>query len=88
MKILQNLLINFVRASLWPAYMGLLSVIARSGPWPRSLGRPAGFIFAVLALMVFVTLLLRRSSVTTVGCIRSLNCPMTSSGNSNARSTL
>jgi len=59
MKILQRLLINLVRASLWPAYLGLLSIMARIGPWPRSLGRPAGFIFAVLALTVLVTLLLR-----------------------------
>ncbi len=59
MKTLQRLLISLVRASLWPAYLGLLSVIARSGPWPRSLGKPAGFILSVLALALFATSMLR-----------------------------
>jgi small-conductance mechanosensitive channel len=59
MNTLQRLLISSLRASLWPAYMALLSIVARIGPWPRGIGRPAGFIFAVLAMAMFATSLLR-----------------------------
>jgi potassium efflux system protein len=57
---LHRLLIGVGSALLWPFYFGLLSVAARTGPWPRSIGRPASFVLAVLALAMFASSLLRR----------------------------
>jgi potassium efflux system protein len=59
LKTLHRLLIGLASALLWPVYMGLLSVTARTGPWPRGIGRPASFVLAVLALAMFASSLLR-----------------------------
>ena len=59
MNTIQRLLLNLVRASLWPAYLAFLSVIARIAPWPRSLGRPAAFVFGVMAVAIFALSILR-----------------------------
>ncbi len=58
-KTLRRLAIGLASAALWPAYLLLVSVIARWGPWPRSLGRPLGFILTVLALTTLGFSLLR-----------------------------
>ncbi len=57
---LNRFLIGLASSLLWPLYFGLLSVTARTGPWPRSIGRPASFVLAVLALAMFASSLLRR----------------------------
>jgi potassium efflux system protein len=56
---LKRLAIGLASALLWPIYMVLLSVAARSGPWPRGVGRPASFVLAVLAVAMFASSLLR-----------------------------
>ncbi len=56
---LHRLLIGLASAVLWPVYLGLLSVAARTGPWPRGIGKPASFVLAVLALAMFASSLLR-----------------------------
>jgi small-conductance mechanosensitive channel len=58
-KTLQRLAIGLVSASLWPVYMFLLSSIARIGPWPRSVGRPMGFVLVVLGLTIFASSIFR-----------------------------
>lgn len=59
LKTLHRLMIGLASALLWPAYMGLLSVAARTGPWPRGIGRPASFALAVLAAAMFASSMLR-----------------------------
>lgn len=56
---LRRLMIGLASALLWPCYLGLLSVAARTGPWPRGVGRPASFVLAVLALTLFASSTLR-----------------------------
>ena len=59
LKTLHRLMIGLASALLWPFYMGLLSVAARTGPWPRGIGRPASFVLAVMALAMFASSMLR-----------------------------
>lgn len=59
LKTLHRLGIGLASSLLWPVYMALFSVTARTGPWPRGIGRPVSFVLAVLALAMFVLSLLR-----------------------------
>jgi small-conductance mechanosensitive channel len=56
---LRRLSIRLALAALWPVYMLLLSVAARTGPWPRDIGRPVSFVLAVLAGTMLASSLLR-----------------------------
>jgi potassium efflux system protein len=59
MNLIQRLLLNLVRVSLWPGYLAFMSLIAGIGPWPRSFGRPAAFVFTVMAMAIFTLSMLR-----------------------------
>jgi potassium efflux system protein len=50
MRSFYRFLIGLGRAALGPAYLFVLGFAARVGPWPGSLGRPAGFALSALAL--------------------------------------
>lgn len=54
MRALKALSIAIVCSALWPLYFGLLSVLARMAPWPRSLGRPLAFGLFSCAEALFV----------------------------------
>jgi small-conductance mechanosensitive channel len=56
---LRKLSIRLALAALWPLYFMLLSVAARTGPWPRDIGRPLSFVLAVLAGTMLISSLLR-----------------------------
>jgi potassium efflux system protein len=53
------LLIRLIISSLWPAYLLLLSFASRLAPWPKSLGRPVSYLLYLLAVLVFVSNILR-----------------------------
>jgi potassium efflux system protein len=59
MKALRTLLIGIASSALWPLYLGLLSALVRSGPWPLSVARPLGFICTAFALALFLVNLAR-----------------------------
>jgi len=44
--------------AIWPAYLALLALVARRGPWPRSLAVPLATIMAGLAIAALVRSLL------------------------------
>jgi potassium-dependent mechanosensitive channel len=54
-----TLLLELVRAALWPLYLVLLAYVARVAPWPRSLGILVSAILTAAALGLFFHDLLR-----------------------------
>ncbi len=58
-RALRCLTLGMAWTAIWPAYLGLLAVAARRGPWPRSVAVPAASVLSALALAALALALLR-----------------------------
>jgi len=75
MQALRSLVLELVRAVIWPLYMLLAAYMARVAPWPRSLGSVVSACFSVLAIATLVSELVRWLSQPSGWAERYLDVP-------------
>ncbi|WZO96971.1 mechanosensitive ion channel [Isosphaeraceae bacterium EP7] len=59
MRSLKTLLLCIASATVWPTYFVLAAYMARIGPWPRGIARPASYLIASLAIAFWVSQIVR-----------------------------